>query len=157
MNMKAYCGARRELLRLTLTIMVDCGFCKISKHESPAHVVYENDSVIAFLDKHPIHPGHILVVPKTHEPDFYKLDDKQFSELMFAVKKLSGAVHNFAHPKKVGLIIAGWDVPHTHVHIVPMHEYHDITSKSLLEGKKANPVEKELAQTANELKALTHS
>lgn len=135
--------------------MDDCPFCKISKSEIPTHKIYEDDYVFAFLDKHPINPGHILVIPKKHEADFYKLDDEFYSKLMFAVKKLADAVNNFAHPKKVGLIVAGWDVPHTHVHVVPMHDYHDITSKSMLEGNRANPSDEELAKTAEELKGAT--
>ena len=73
---------------------------------------------------------------------------------MLAVKKLADVVNNYAHPKKVGLIVAGWDVPHTHVHIVPMHDYHDITSKSLLEGKRANPGDEEQEKIAEGLKNL---
>lgn len=136
--------------------MNDCPFCKISKSEIQTHKIYEDNFVFAFLDKHPINPGHILVIPKNHEADFYKLGNEHYSKLMFVVKKLADVVNNYSHPKKVGLIIAGFDVPHTHVHIVPMHDYHDITSKSILEGKRANPSENELARTAEEIKPLIH-
>ena len=132
--------------------MEDCPFCKISKGEIPTHKIYEDDFSFAFLDKHPINPGHILVIPKTHEPNFYSLDDENYQGLMSAVKKLSTLVNEKIHPKKVGLIIAGWDVPHTHVHIVPMQDYNDITSKSILEGKRANPTDEELERTASILK-----
>lgn len=132
--------------------MTDCLFCQISKGELPAHKIYEDDYVFAFLDKHPIHPGHILVIPKQHEPDFYKLDDALYLPLMLAVKKLAGVLHGYAQPKKVGLIVAGWDVPHTHVHIVPMHDYHDITSKSMLEGKRADPSDEVLGKVAEGLR-----
>ncbi len=124
--------------------MNDCIFCKISKRGIPSHVVYEDDSTFAFLDIYPINPGHILVVPKKHEPDFYHLDEGNYRALMDTVKKLSEVVAEKIQPKKVGLMIAGWDVPHTHIHIVPMQEYHDITSKSLMEGNRANPTDEEL-------------
>jgi histidine triad (HIT) family protein len=110
--------------------------------------VYEDALTLAFLDKHPINPGHTLVIPKIHQPDFYALGEESYGALMATVKKIARIVHEKLHPKKVGLIIAGWDVPHAHVHIVPMHAYHDITSKSLLEGAKANPSGEELARTA---------
>ena len=55
------------------------------------------------------------------------------------------------NPKKVGLIVAGWDVNHTHIHIVPMKNYHDITSKSLIEGKRANPSNAVLERVAKKL------
>ena len=134
--------------------MNDCPFCKISKNEIQAHKIYEDNYVLAFLDKQPINPGHILVIPKKHESDFYKLDDEFYSKLMFAVKKLADIVSDSIHPKKVGLIIAGWDVQHTHVHIVPMHNYHDITSKSILEGKRSNTSDEELARIAEKFKEL---
>lgn len=127
--------------------MENCPFCKISKGELPSHKIYEDEFSFAFLDKHPINPGHILVIPKSHEPNFYNLDDENYQRLMETVKKLSVLVDEKIHPKKVGLIIAGWDVPHTHIHIVPMLDYHDITSKSMLDGKRANPTDEELRQT----------
>lgn len=132
--------------------MNDCVFCKLASGELPTNKIYEDDKVFAFLDKHPINPGHILVIPKTHEPDFYNLEDGMYQALMAAVKNLSALVNEKMHPKKVGLIIAGWDVPHTHVHVVPMNDYHDITSKSLLEGNRANPSDEELKATADILR-----
>lgn len=136
------------------TSMMNCPFCKILKDEIPTHKIYEDEYALAFLDKHPINPGHVLVIPKKHEANFYKLDDDLYCKLMFAVKKLANVVNDLTQPKKVGLIIAGWDVQHTHVHIVPMHDYHDITSKSMLEGKRSNPSDEELKKITEELKEL---
>lgn len=129
--------------------MDDCIFCKLSTGEIPTNKVCEDEMTFAFLDKHPINPGHILVIPKKHESDFYKLDDTYYLALMSTVKKLSSVVSEKMNPKKVGLIVAGFDVSHTHVHIVPMHDYHDITSKSMLGGKRANPTQEELTEIAN--------
>lgn len=129
-----------------------CVFCQIIKKEIPSHQVYEDEYSFAFTDKHPINPGHLLVIPKKHVATFYEMEDDDFSKLMLTVKKLSNAVNKTFNPKKVGLIIAGWDVPHTHVHIVPMHDYHDITSKKMLEGVRSNPTEEELEETATEIR-----
>ncbi len=128
--------------------MSDCIFCKIARSEISAYKIHEDERTFAFLDKHPINPGHILVIPKKHEPDFYDLDDVDYQALMATVKKLSKLVNKKFHPHKVGLIIAGYDVPHAHVHIVPMHDYHDITSKAMLEGKRSSPTDEELANIA---------
>lgn len=119
--------------------------------EIPSHKIYENDSVMAFLNIHPINPGHILVIPKKHEPNFYALDNESYAALMMVVKNLSELVNKKMTPKKVGLIVAGWDVSHTHVHVVPMNEYHDITSKAMLEGNEANPTDEELQVIAERL------
>jgi histidine triad (HIT) family protein len=129
--------------------MDDCIFCKISKGELATYKIYEDEFSFAFLDKHPINPGHILVIPKVHEPDFYKLDELNYQALMSTVKKLAALVNEKIKPIKVGIIAAGWDVPHAHIHVVPMQDYHDITSKSLLEGKRSNPSNEELTETLN--------
>jgi histidine triad (HIT) family protein len=131
--------------------MEDCIFCRISSGSVPTRKVYEDDLTFAFLDNHPINPGHILVVPKTHEPDFHKLNDIYYSAVMQTVKNLSGLVDAKLKPKKVGILVAGWDVPHVHVHIVPMHDYHDLTSKPLLDGTRANPTEKEFEEVLSRL------
>jgi histidine triad (HIT) family protein len=134
--------------------MNNCIFCKIIQGEVPAYKVYEDDKIFAFLDIHPINPGHILVIPKIHESDFYNLDSENYNALMDIVKKLSRKVHEQFDPKKVGLIVAGWDVPHAHVHIVPMHDYSDITSKPILEGTRTNPTSEDLEQVVQKLSVI---
>ena len=130
----------------------DCIFCKIVKGKIPCNKIYEDKDTLAFLDIHPINPGHTIVIPKKHVKDFYNLDDKTYLNVMKTVKKLSKTIETKIKPKKVGLIVAGWDVPHAHIHIVPMHDYHDITSKSLIEGKKSNPSIEELNKIAHKIK-----
>lgn len=131
--------------------MENCIFCKLASGEIPTNKVYEDELTFAFLDNHPINPGHVLVIPKTHEPDFHKVSEPYYSALMQTVKKIAGQIEKNFNPQKMGLLIAGWDVPHTHVHVVPMHDYHDLTSKSLLEGKRANPTDEELKDVLNQL------
>jgi histidine triad (HIT) family protein len=133
------------------TNSMDCPFCQIAENKVTAHKVYEDDFTVAFLDIHPIREGHLLVIPKNHQADFYKLDSDSYTNLMNTVKKMATLVDNTFHPHKVGIIVAGWDVPHTHIHVVPMHDYHDITSKALLEGERANPNEDELEKTLQHL------
>lgn len=131
---------------------MDCRFCVIATGQASTYKIYEDDFSVAFLDIHPIREGHILVIPKAHQPDFYKLDEQGYMALMNTVKKMAALVDKTFQPHKVGLIVAGWDVPHTHVHIVPMHDYHDITSKALLEGERAYPSDEELNKTLKLLK-----
>lgn len=129
--------------------MDDCIFCKIIKKEIPAHIVYEDGEVIAFLDISPINPGHILVLPKVHVPDFYDLEEGVYGHVMAVVQKLGKVVHEKIKPLKVGTCIIGLDVPHTHVHIIPIHQYHDITSKAILDGTRGTPSKEELETMAN--------
>ena len=132
---------------------MDCLFCQVAHGTHKVHTVYEDDFTVAFLDIHPIREGHVLVIPKKHEPDFYKLDGETYRHLMATVKNMSSLLEATLDPHKVGVIIAGWDVPHAHVHIVPMQDYHDITSKPLLEGRRANPTNEELAKVAQQLRS----
>lgn len=133
---------------------MECPFCQIVENKIATNKVYEDDFTVAFLDKHPIREGHMLVIPKKHEADFYKLDDEGYAHLMDTVKRMAILVDSVLHPHKVGIIVAGWDVPHTHIHIVPMQDYHDITSKALLEGKRSNPSDNDLEVTLRHLHYL---
>lgn len=124
--------------------MDDCIFCKIIRGEVPIPRIYEDDRIVAFLDIHPINEGHTLVIPKEHVPDFQRMDDALYVSAMQVAKKIATIVDERLKPKRVGLVIAGWDVPHTHIHVVPMHDYHDITSKRMLESTPTKLSEDEL-------------
>mgnify|MGYP001558852520 CR=1 FL=1 len=132
--------------------MDECIFCKIISGEVPTPKIYEDDEVVAFLDIRPINKGHTLVIPKKHVPDFQKLDDELYISVMKVVKRIASVVEEKLAPKRIGLVIAGWDVPHTHVHVVPMHDYHDITSKRMLESNPVTISEEELQEVTELLK-----
>lgn len=119
--------------------MDTCIFCKIVKGEIPAFKVSEDEQTMAFLTKGPIRPGHTLVIPKKHNPDFDELDTETYQAMMLTVHKTAKLLKAKLKPKRVGLIIAGWDVPHAHVHVVPIEERTDITSKVHLDGTLVEP------------------
>ena len=131
--------------------MKDCIFCKIVSGDLPGHIVHEDDQTLAFLSIEPIRKGHVLVIPKKHQPEFYKLDSETYMDLMRAVHTVSKKINKILQPKRVGLMVAGWDVPHTHVHVIPMEDEGDITSKILLEQKTLKQTQEELAATAEQL------
>lgn len=133
--------------------MEDCIFCKIVSKEIPSHKIFEDERVYAFLDIHPINPGHILVMPKKHVEDFYNLETADYQAMMTVSKKLAADLHEKLHPKRVGLAIVGWDMPHTHAHVVPMNDYYDITSKSVIDDTRGNPTQEELEAVATVLTA----
>ncbi len=100
-----------------------------------------------------INPGHVLVVPRVHEPDFHRLDPRIYQEVFSLAQKLAGAIDKAYRPKKVGLLVAGFDVPHTHVHVLPMHDYHDITSRQMLDGSATDCTPTELDKEATALRS----
>jgi histidine triad (HIT) family protein len=102
----------------------DCIFCKIIRGELPAAKVYENDRVIAFLDIHPVNPGHTLVVPKKHCENLLDADDEILKEIMLTIKRVAWAITSafnllgFNVEQNNGRV-AGQIVPHLHWHVIP--------------------------------------
>jgi histidine triad (HIT) family protein len=105
--------------------MQDSIFTKIIKGEIPCHKVYEDDAVIAFLDIHPIQPGHILVVPKEQVEQFTELSNETYMHVMKVSHALAKHLQTITQCWRVTLRIEGFDVPHTHVHLVPTNQEND--------------------------------
>jgi|SRR3989344_3557040 len=101
--------------------MIDCIFCKIAANEIPAEVVYEDESVIAFLDIHPVNFGHTLLIPKRHVPTMLDVPDEMLNVLFVAAKKLMGAIKKGCEADYVALTVVGVDVPHFHIHLIPRY------------------------------------
>jgi histidine triad (HIT) family protein len=134
-----------------------CPFCGMVRGEVEAHRIYSDALVFAILDRRPINPYHLLVIPNVHMPDFYDLDDAIYAHLMQVAQSLARVVKLLAAPTKVGLLIAGFDVPHTHVHVIPLHDYHDVTSRRLLDRTLAPASTDELSANAARLTAALRS
>ncbi len=104
--------------------MTDCIFCKIIKGELPSAKVYENDQVVAFLDIHPVRPGHTLIVPKAHCENLMDCRSEVLSVLMNAAQKVARAVVVATGAEGFNLGInngqaAGQVIFHLHLHIIP--------------------------------------
>lgn len=101
--------------------MEDSIFTKIIKREIPAHIVYEDDAVLAFLDIHPVQPGHTLVVPK-HQVEFvWDLPDNEYRAVMAAAKTIARHMREVLGVKYVGVKVIGVDVPHAHIQLIPFN------------------------------------
>ena len=94
-------------------------FTKIISNEIPSYKIYEDDEVLAFLDIYPIQPGHMLVVPKQQVDPFTNLSTATYGHLMAVCRHLAIHLQSKTKCKRVVLRIDGYDVPHTHVHLVP--------------------------------------
>lgn len=126
-----------------------CIFCKIATGVIPSQRVYEDDHVMAFMEIRPVNPGHILVIPKEHVTYFFQLEDDLYIKVMQVVKKLSRAVAVTLHPKRVGLLVKGFDVAHAHVHIIPLGAEEDLSQTTPL----TNPGSDELRIMAEKIAA----
>lgn len=99
--------------------MEDSIFTKIVNGEIPSHKVYEDEHVLAFLDIHPVQPGHTLVIPKRQVEFVWDLEEVEYQRLMQVVQKIALQLKLKLGVPYVGSQIIGVDVPHAHVHLIP--------------------------------------
>ena len=125
----------------------NCIFCKIINGEIPSIKIWEDEKHLAILDVNPINPGHTLVLLKKHEDYIFDLDDKEYQSLMLAVKKIAKIIKSKLNPKRVGIAVEGFLVPHVHVHLVPINHGNE------LNPERAKPSSREeLEKIAMEIK-----
>ena len=106
--------------------MSDSIFTKIIKGEIPCYKIAEDDRFIAFLDVFPIKKGHTLVVPKVQIDYLFDLDDSLLSDLMIFAKKVSQKMQSAISCERIGIAVIGLEVPHAHIHLVPLDTVGDI-------------------------------
>jgi histidine triad (HIT) family protein len=123
-------------------------FTKIINREIPAYIVAEDENYIAFLDINPLVVGHTLVVPKKEVDFIFDLDDATLAGLNLFAKKVAQAIKHSIPCKRVGVAVIGLEVPHTHVHLVPMNSMNDLN----FTRAKLNPPKEELAEAADKIK-----
>ena len=95
-------------------------FTKIIKGEIPSYKVAEDENYYAFLDINPLAKGHALVIPKTEVDYIFDLDEKTYNGLFEFTRKLSRAIEKNISCKRLGMVVYGLDVPHAHVHLIPL-------------------------------------
>ena len=101
-------------------------FTKIIQRKIPAHIVAEDDFYIAFLDIMPLSIGHTLVVPKDEVDYIFDLDEQTLAGLHTFSRKVAHAIKKATQCKKVGVAVLGMEVPHAHIHLVPMNAMSDM-------------------------------
>ena len=124
-------------------------FSKIIAGEIPCHKVAENDSCFAFMDIMPLAMGHVLVVPKVEVDRYFDLDESTLNELTVFSKKIAGAIEKAVPCNRVGVAVIGLEVPHAHVHLIPLNSVEDIN----FERPKLKVSNDELAELAAKIKA----
>ena len=122
-------------------------FTRIVNGEIPCHKILEDDKYLAFLDVRPINPGHTLVIPKKEIDYIFDVDDELLAGLMTFAKKVARMIGKAVPCRKVGVMVAGLEVPHTHIHLVPIHAVSDL---NFANAKPATP--DELTKTAEKIR-----
>ena len=124
-------------------------FTKIVKGEIPAHKVAEDDHFLAFLDISPVARGHTLVIPKKEVEDLFDLDDELYAGLQLFAKKVAVGLKKAVTCKKVGVLVMGLEVPHAHIHLIPMQKEADVfdfSNKLNLEEKEFEAIRENVAR-----------
>jgi len=124
-------------------------FSKIVSGEIPCHKIAETESCLAFLDVFPLVEGHVLVIPKKEVDYIFDMEDELFSELQLFSKKVAKAIQKVIPCKRIGVAVIGLEVPHAHIHLVPINHVGDINfSKS-----KMKPAKEQLELVAGKISA----
>ena len=105
-------------------------FSKIIKGEIPCYKIAEDENYFAFLDINPLRAGHTLVVPKKETDYIFDLDDDQLAGMIIFSKKVAAAIKSVIPCNRIGVAILGLEVPHAHIHLVPMDTMEDINFKN---------------------------
>lgn len=128
-------------------------FSKIIAGEIPSYKIAENDRFYAFLDVFPLREGHVLVVPKTETDRFFDLEADYLQEILVFARPIARAIEKAVSCKRVGLCVIGLEVPHAHLHLVPISEANDINFAQ--EKLKMSP--EELAQIQEKIVSFLNS
>ncbi len=122
-------------------------FSKIVAGEIPSYKVAENDRFYAFLDINPIREGHTLVIPKREEDYLFDLNDDEIAGMMVFTKKVARAIRKVFPCRKVAMAVLGLEVPHAHIHLVPIQNEGDLDFRN----KITPPSPERMAEIASEL------
>lgn len=101
-------------------------FSRIAKGEIPSYKVAEDDNYYAFLDINPLMEGHTLVIPKREEDYFFDLSDDELAGMVKFAKRIAARQKEVFGCKKVAMIVLGLEVPHAHIHLIPMNSEADV-------------------------------
>lgn len=140
--------------------MSACVFCAIARGELSAHKVHEDDLVTAFLDRGPIRPGHVQIIPRAHIEVFDDLPPPVGTRILEIGQRLAKAMKRTYHVDRVAFVFSGGDIDHAHAHVVPLIDKTDITSRRYIQEQTLTfrpmptPPDNELAAWANRLRTL---
>ena len=124
-------------------------FSKISSGEIPSYKIADTENCFAFLDINPLANGHVLVVPKMEIDYIFDLEEARLEELIVFAKKIAIAIKKAVPCKKIGMTVIGLEVPHAHIHLIPINEVSDMNFSKT----KMSPSPDELSQMAIKIKS----
>ncbi len=127
-------------------------FSRIAAGEIPSYKVAENDKFFAFLDINPVAPGHVLVIPKKEESYIFNLEDNEYAEFTLFAKRVAAAVEKAMPCKRIGVCVIGLEVPHAHIHLIPLRTEADMDFRKPKMTLPAEEMQEIAAKIAAEFK-----
>lgn len=118
-------------------------FSRIIAGEIPSYRIAEDDRFFAFLDIHPMHAGHTLVVPKQETDYLFDLEDELLADMMLFAKRVAKAIEKAVECRRVGVMVIGLEVPHAHIHLIPIQQEGDM-----------NPANQKMTFTTEQFKEI---
>ncbi len=128
-------------------------FSKIVSGEIPSHIVAETSEFLAFLDVNPLVMGHVLVIPKKEIDYLFDMDEESYFGLTLFAKIVAIGLKEAFPCKKVGVAVIGLEVPHAHIHLIPMNQVNDMNFSK----EKLRPTAQELKEAAVKIKAALNT
>ncbi len=140
----------------------DCIFCKIVNGEAESSIIYDNADIMAFLDMHPINPGHTLIIPKKHTANIYDIPKEILEKIAVVSKELSVRIKEVLNPDGISIFqmnekAGDQDVMHYHVHVIPRYNgdwFHEEIMKAVKKQHVTNPSREELNSIAAKIKKV---
>jgi histidine triad (HIT) family protein len=124
-------------------------FSKILKREIPAYIVDENDGYMAFLDVFPLAQGHTLVIPKKEHDYIFDIDSEEYIDLWKFAQLIAKKMKKVIECKRIAIVVIGLEVPHTHIHLIPINSASDIN----FEKDKLKLSDSEFVKIATQIKS----
>ena len=124
-------------------------FTRIVNGQIPCYKIAEDENCFAFLDINPLVEGHVLVIPKKEVDYLFDLDDDEYKSLWIFAKKVAAAIEKCIPCKRIGVTVIGLEVPHAHIHLIPLNTMSDIN----FSRPKLNPSQEQLTAIASRIKA----
>jgi histidine triad (HIT) family protein len=132
-------------------------FTRIIQGQLPGRFLWRDEKAVAFLTIAPIKPGHALVVPIEEVDHWLDASPELNAHLMGVAQKVGAAIQEAFNPKKVGMIIAGIEVPHVHLHLIPIHELHDLDFSRAIADPPPEMMDDAAEKIRSALRAAGHS
>lgn len=131
-------------------------FTRIINGEIPGHFVWRDSECVAFMDIQPISRGHLLVVPRQETDRWHDLPPQTAAHLFAVAHKIAAALDQLSERSRVGLMIAGFDVPHTHIHLMPADSMAQFDPKNADKNARPEDLDAMAGKIRNALRALGH-